>query len=339
MGIAGLLAGMACQKTNRAERVSDAPVPVEFIVPQGWPAPVYNFAENPLTKQGIELGRKLFYDGKLSKDGNFPCASCHQQIAAFATFDHDLSHGFNNQFTTRNAPALQNLAWHRNFHHDGGINHLDVQPIAPITAPNEMAETLDNVLQKLRADTAYSRMYAAAFGSPDITTERTMKAMSQFMLSLVSADSKYDQVKQGKATFTLPESLGYEIFKEKGCNKCHVEPLFTDLSYRNIGLPLAFGLNDKGRMQVTRRAEDSLKFKVPSLRNVMLSFPYMHDGRIRDVLQVFEHYHSGVVNSATTDPLVRARIPLSNFERGQLLAFLQTLTDRSFIANTAFAQP
>lgn len=334
-----LLLAVGCQKNNTAETAPGAPEPVEFNVPEGWPAPVYNFAENPLTRQGIELGRKLFYDGKLSKDGNFPCASCHQQPAAFATFDHDLSHGFNNQFTTRNAQALQNLAWQSSFHHDGGINHLDVQPIAPITAPNEMAETLDNVLQKLRSDAGYRRMYTAAFGTDEVNTERTMKAMSQFMLTMVSADSKYDQVKQGKATFTLPESLGYQIFKDKGCNNCHAEPLFTDMSYRNIGLPLAFGLNDIGRMQITRRPEDSLKFKVPSLRNVMLSFPYMHDGRIRDIMQVFDHYNNGVVNGPTTDPLVRGRIPLSNFERGQLLAFLQTLTDPGFIANKSLGQP
>ncbi len=336
-----LLLGVAvsCQKQETAGAAPNDPVPVTFMVPAGWPAPVYNFSNNPLTEQGIELGRKLFYDGRLSKDGNFPCASCHQQVAAFATFDHDLSHGFNNQFTTRNAPALQNLAWQSTFHHDGGINHLDVQPIAPITASNEMAETLPNVFAKLSGDAAYKKMFQEAFGSDRIDTEATMKALSQFMLMMVSSNSKYDQVKRGEATFTLPESLGYEIFKEKKCNSCHVEPFFTDQSFRNTGLSLLPVLEDIGRMRITRNVADSLKFKVPSLRNVMVSFPYMHDGRIRDIFGVLEHYNTGVVKSPTTDPLVRNGIPLSNFEKGQLVAFLNTLTDQVFISNQKLAQP
>ncbi len=329
---------VSCGKKQDA-LTETGPTPVEFKVPSGWPKPVYDFASNPLTEEGIQLGRKLFYDGILSKDGNFPCGSCHQQAAAFATFDHDLSHGFNNQFTTRNAQSLQNLAWMSAFHHDGGINHLDVQPIAPITAPNEMAETLENVLKKLAADVSYRAMFKAAFGSETPTTALLTKSLSQFMLTMVSADSKYDKVKRGEATFTLPESLGYEIFKEKKCNSCHAEPFFTDFSFRNNGLRLEPVLKDAGRMRITKLPADSLKFKVPSLRNVMLSFPYMHDGRIRDIYQVLEHYNSGVINGPTTDPLVRNKIPLSNFEKGQLVAFLGTLTDNTFITNSKIAQP
>jgi cytochrome c peroxidase len=331
---------VACQKTGIQEEVPiETATPVTFSIPQGWPAPVYNFTNNPLTVQGIELGRKLFYDGRLSKDGSIPCASCHQQVAAFATFDHDLSHGFNNQFTTRNAPALQNLAWQSTFHHDGGINHLDVQPIAPITAPNEMAETLPGVVAKLNQEAAYRKMFLEAFGSEQINTETIMKAMSQFMLMMVSSNSKYDEVKRGKATFNLPENLGYEIFKEKKCNSCHAEPFFTDQSFRNTGLALLPILTDIGRMRITGNAVDSLKFKVPSLRNVMVSYPYMHDGRVRDIFAVLEHYNSGVIKGPTTDPLVKNGIPLSNFEKGQLVAFLNTLTDQAFISNQQLAQP
>ncbi|HSK12701.1 MAG TPA: cytochrome c peroxidase [Phnomibacter sp.] len=329
----------ACKKSGVDADAPGTPTPVSFKIPQGWPAPVYNFAANPLTEEGIALGRKLFYDGLLSKDGNFPCGSCHQQVAAFATFDHDLSHGFGDQFTTRNAQALQNLAWMKEFHHDGGINHLDVQPIAPITAPNEMAETLENVMKKLSADAPYRKMFRAAFGVEEPNTERTMKALSQFMLTMVSANSKYDKVQRGEATFSLAESLGYQIFKEKKCNSCHAEPFFTDNSYRNTGLPLEPLLRDHGRMRITRNPADSLKFKVPSLRNVMLSFPYMHDGRIRDIFEVLEHYNSRVTDGPTTDPLVRNKIPLSNFEKGQLVAFLGTLTDQEFIADKKLAQP
>lgn len=328
----------SCEKKDGGLK-PEGPTAVKFEYPPTWPKPLYDFEANPLTVEGIALGRKLFYDGQLSKNGNFPCASCHQQVAAFATFDHDLSHGFDNQFTTRNAQALQNLAWMKEFHHDGGINHLDVQPIAPITAPNEMAENLVNVMQKLGADAEYRTMFKAAFGNETPNTATTMKALSQFMLTMVSSNSKYDMVKRGAATFTLPESLGYEIFKEKKCNSCHAEPFFTDNSYRNTGLRLEPVLRDHGRMRITRNPADSLKFKVPSLRNLMLSFPYMHDGRIRDIYNVLEHYNSGVINGPTTDPLVRNRIPLSNFEKGQLVAFFGTLTDNAFISNTKLAQP
>jgi cytochrome c peroxidase len=333
-----VLLGISCQKDG-GEMNPAAPVPVSFDIPRGWPKPGYDFSSNPLTREGIALGRKLFYDGILSKDGNFPCASCHQQSAAFATFDHDLSHGFNNQFTMRNAQALQNLAWRTAFHHDGGINHLDVQPIAPITAPNEMAETLENVLIKLSADAAYRQMFKAAFGNEKASTATLMKALSQFMLTMVSANSKYDQVMRGEAVFTLPESLGYQIFKDKKCNSCHAEPFFSDFSFRNTGLPLEPVLRDAGRMRITRQSADSLKFMVPSLRNVIPSFPYMHDGRIKDIYLVLEHYNSGVINSPATDPLVRNKIPLSNFEKGQLVAFLNALTDQNFIKNKELAQP
>src|SRR5438105_1293891 len=158
---------------------------LSFTIPPGFSEPQYKFAGNPLTKEGFELGRKLFYDGKLSKDGNFACASCHQQFAAFCTFDHDLSHGFNNTFTTRNAPALFNLAWMKEMQWDGAINHIEVQPLSPMTAPNEMGENLDSVLIKLKADTPYRRMFKAAFGSNLINSQRMLKALSQFVGTII----------------------------------------------------------------------------------------------------------------------------------------------------------
>ncbi len=128
------------------------PTPIYLTIPNGWPKPAINFfAGNPLTEEGFQLGRKLFYDGKLSKDGNFACASCHQQFAAFATYDHDLSHGVNNTFNTRNAPALINLAWMKEWHWDGGINHIEVQPLFPLTAENEMGEKLIDDIEEKRS--------------------------------------------------------------------------------------------------------------------------------------------------------------------------------------------
>ncbi|RFM27081.1 cytochrome-c peroxidase [Deminuibacter soli] len=321
-----------------AREAVHTPTIVHFDIPEGWPKPVYPFKENPLTQEGIALGRRLFYDGRLSKDGNFPCASCHQQFAAFSTYDHSLSHGYNYTLTTRNAPALFNLAWQASFMHDGGINHLDLQPLAPLTAPNEMAETIDSVLKKLRADTSYRKQFTAAFGDATINTRRTMQALSQFLLTLVSAGSKYDRVQRGTASFNLPERLGYAIFRQK-CASCHAEPLFTDFSYRNIGLPADTTLNDLGRMRITHHSTDSLKFKVPSLRNVAVTAPYGHDGRFYSIDDVLQHYRSGVVNTPTTDPLLQKGIPLSNFEIGQLKAFLYTLTDSAFITDKRFGIP
>jgi len=333
-----LILVVACKKKEEDVTVP-APTAINFSVPKGWPAPVYNFSSNPLTEQGVVLGRHLFYEGKLSKDGQFPCASCHQQFAAFATFDHPLSHGFNNTFTTRNAPGIYNLAWHSNFHADGGIANLDQQPLAPLTAQNEMAESIENVINKLRADEKYRTLFKAAFGDETINTQRMTKALSQFMVTMVSANSKYDMVKNGMATFSLPEQLGYNLFLSKGCGKCHTEPLFTDLSYRNTGLPIDPTNIDIGRMTITSNKADSLKFKVPSLRNLTLTYPYMHDGRMVSIDQVLEHYRSGVINGPTTDSLVRNKIPLSNFEIGQIKAFLYTLTDTAFVKNSAFSQP
>jgi cytochrome c peroxidase len=133
---------------------------LKLVIPKGWPQPPNNiFENNPLTEEGFQLGRKLFYDARLSKDSNFSCAGCHQQFAAFATYDHDFSHGFNNSFTTRNTPGIFNIAWQKELHWDGGVNHIEVQPLSPFTAVNEMATTLPDILKKLTADTAYVKLF------------------------------------------------------------------------------------------------------------------------------------------------------------------------------------
>lgn len=325
-----LLTGFAWVEGNKP------PTPLLFSIPPNWPAPTYDFTKNPLTREGFLLGRKLFYDERLSVDSTISCGSCHQQFAAFSTYEHNLSHGVNSSLTTRNAPALQNLAWQTDFMWDGGIAHLDLQPLLPLTAPNEMGETLAGVIRKLQQDAGYKKMFRAAFGSSLINTQRVTRALSQYMLMLVSSNSKYDQVMRGETGFLLPEQLGYDIFKQK-CSSCHKEPFFTDLSYRNTGLPVDNTLNDYGRMAITGNPADSLKFKVPSLRNVMVTFPYGHDGRFFSLLNVFEHYRRDMTVSATTDPLLQHRMPLTNYEVGQLTAFLQTLTDSVFLKNSMLA--
>jgi cytochrome c peroxidase len=312
--------------------------PFPFRVPKGFPPPVYVFQNNTRTKEGFELGRKLFYDGKLSKDGNFPCSSCHQQFAAFATYEHRLSHGFNNQFSFRNAPGLFNLAWEKELHWDGGINQIEMQPLAPMLDPHEMAEDLNRVLIKLKKDKYYPLLFVRAFGSPGISSQRILRALAQFTASLVSADSKYDQVKRGEKHFNEYEQTGYTIFQQK-CARCHREPLFTDLSYRNTGMESDSTLQDFGRMRITGRKEDSLKFRVPSLRNVFLTFPYGHDGRFSTISDVLEHYNSGIVQSATLDTSLRKGIPISDNDRFYLISFLGTLTDSNFIKDPKFSDP
>jgi cytochrome c peroxidase len=309
-----------------------------FEVPKGFPAIVYNLKANPVTTAGFELGRSLFYDGRLSKDGSFSCGSCHQQFAAFATYDHDFSHGINNQFTNRNAPGLFNLAWQKNFHWDGGINNLEVQPLAPITAHNEMAEDLAAIVKKLNEDIACKQQFKAAFGTQKITGQLILKALSQFLVMLVSANSKYDKVQRGEAVFSNYEAEGHKIFMAK-CNSCHTAPLFTDVSYRNSGLPVNNTINDFGRMAITTKKSDSLKFKVPSLRNVALTFPYGHDGRFFSITQVLDHYSDGVQQSATLDSSLQHKIALTQNDKIYLQTFLRTLTDTTFTKNKKFAPP
>lgn len=325
--------GYACTKTDRVHR----PKALSLKIPEGWPEPHYNFTNNPLTEEGFALGKKLFFDGILSKDGNFPCSSCHQPFSAFATYDHDFSHGFNNQFTTRNAPGLFNLAWHKELHWDGGINHLEVQALAPLTATNEMAESVESVVGKLNSDPEYRRLFGLAFGNETVTSQHMLYALTQFMASLVSADAKYDLVMRGGANFSEAEGNGYRVFQTH-CASCHKEPLFTDLSFRNNGLEANRFIMDLGRMSITGLSEDSLKFKVPSLRNIMLTFPYMHDGRFRSPMQVLDHYSDGITQSKSLDPLLKNKVPLSPVDKFYLIEFFKTLTDNTFINDPRFQE-
>ena len=318
-----------------ASRENYKPTPIKFVVPKGFPKPSKNiFANNPLTEEGFQLGKKIFYDTRLSSDGQVSCESCHQAYASFSTYDHDLSHGVNNTHTLRNAPVLVNLAWMNELHWDGGINHLEIQPLSPLTEANEMGETLENVMSKLKADSAYKKMFKAAFGDAEITSQRMLKAIAQFTGSLVSSNSKYDKVKRGEATFIAPEQKGYEIFKAN-CNTCHQEPLFTDNSFRNNGIPLN-RLNDIGRQKITANKNDSLKFKVPTLRNVGVSLPYLHDGSMGDLYKVVEHYRNIDTTNKIIDPLLCKKINITDKEKQQLVLFLYTLTDTSFTRSKRF---
>jgi cytochrome c peroxidase len=204
--------------------------------------------------------------------------------------------------------------------------------------PHEMAENLNQILDKLKKDKKYPSLFNNAFGSPGINSQRILKALAQFTASLVSANSKYDQVKRGESRFNPYEKTGYEIFQQK-CSRCHQEPLFTDLSYRNTGMEADSVLKDYGRMRITGRKEDSLKFRVPSLRNIFLTNPYGHDGRFITISDVLEHYKSGIVPSATLDESLKNGITITENDRFYLISFLGTLTDSSFINNPLYSDP
>ena len=291
-----------------------------------------------MSEDKIQLGRALFYDPILSRNNMISCASCHSQFSAFTHVDHALSHGIEDKIGFRNSPALMNLAWQASFMRDGSINHLDMQALAPISNPDEMDENITHVVFKLQASKLYPKLFYKAFGDSVITGEHTLKAISQFLLSLVSSNSKYDSVMRKQSVFTSQENNGYILFK-KNCSSCHTEPLFTNDDFRNNGMPVDTTLNDFGRYRVTRNPSDSLKFKVPTLRNIEFSYPYMHDGRFSNLEDVLEFKVNGIQDSPTLDPYLKKVIKLSSKEQKAIISFLNTLTDFNFIGNPLFSEP
>ncbi len=307
-------------------------------IPGGFPSHIFTFNDNPLSEEGFELGRKLFYDERLSIDNEHPCSSCHEQNAAFGTFQHDRSHGVFDSHTLRNAPVLFNLAWTPYLHWDGEFTKLTDAVAQPINGHIEMGETWEGVINKIKDDPYYKEQFKKVFRYSFIRPEFITKALEQFTGYMVSADSKYDRYKKGQATFTAQEDGGYQTFKIN-CTSCHPEPMFTDYQFHNIGLPVDNFLNDYGRMRITGKKEDSLKFKTPTLRNVYISSNYMHDGRFNTLGQCINHYRSGVQQSATLDPLLTGGISLTNTEANNLSVFLRTLTDSAFLSNPRFSKP
>ena len=312
--------------------------PIYLDIPKNWPKPVYDFSKNPLTEEGFQLGRNLFYDPILSRDNTISCASCHLQQTGFTHVDHDLSHGIDGKIGTRNSLTLQNLAWNKTFMWDGGVNHLDVQYIHPITSEVEMDETMENVVKKLQEIPKYKELYKKAFGTDKVTGQLTLKALSQFVVMLTTSNSKYDKVVRKEEKFTEMEQKGYNIFKQN-CASCHKETLFTSDTFENNGLSVDPTLNDYGRMKITQIKSDSLKFKIPTLRNIEFTFPYMHDGRFKTLNEVIKHYNSGIKHSNTLSKQLQKPMNLSDNERTELVAFLKTLSDKEFLYNPKYSYP
>jgi len=311
------------------------------IVPDGWPQPVYSFSVNTISEDKFVLGRSLFYETMLSKDNTISCGSCHQDFGAFSNPDHATSHGVNSLFGTRNTPGLFNLNWHPLFMHDGGINHIEVQPLGPITNTVEMAENINAVIEKLQASEKYKTLFEKAYGTNEVTSQRMFRAMAQFMGLMYSYNSKYDYYKRGENNVQLSEqeAKGYSLFLAN-CNACHKEPLFSDFQFRNNGLAVNPALKDSGRARITTLPQDAYKFKTPSLRNIAKTAPYMHDGRYTSLEQCLDHYTNGITNMVNIDPLLQSgSIALTAQDKKDIIAFLNTLTDYKFLNDKRFSDP
>jgi cytochrome c peroxidase len=313
-------------------------IDITFRKPDNFPDPIYNYNANKVTRAGFELGKKLFYDGRLSSDGVVSCGFCHEQAFAFTHHGHSVSHGVNEQLGTRNSMPVQNLAFYSSFMWDGAVDHLDLISVIPLTAEFEMNGSFQQMLTLFGTDPEYRNLFEQAFPNEQISTENMLLALGQFMSLMVSSNSKFDKWQRGESggTLTAEEESGYEVFQQK-CASCHAGSLFTDQSFRNNGLPINPFVNDIGKYRTTQIETDKYKFKVPSLRNVAKSGPYMHDGRFRTLDAVLNHYTSGIQQTQNIDPSLINGIQLSETEKTQIKAFLNTLTDEEFLSDSRFA--
>jgi len=312
--------------------------PYTLVIPEGLP-PMTIPSNNPLTVEGVALGKRLFYDPILSANNTQSCASCHIQETGFSETTQ-YSTGIDGIEGNRNAMPLINLGWQTKFFWDGGANGLESQVIGPITNPIEMHETMANVVAKLNATAEYPELFKAAFGSAEASSQNIMRAVAQFERTLISGNSKYDQYMRGETFLSSQELNGLSLFTdmEKGdCSHCHsLGSTFSDFEFRNTGLdsiPV-----DEGRYLITLNQGDLGKFKTPSLRNVELTAPFMHDGRFQTLLECVQHYNTGFRYSANLDPnlsfAVKGRMTQQEME--DVVLFLKTLTDMEFVNNPAF---
>ncbi|WP_410676093.1 cytochrome-c peroxidase [Chryseobacterium sp. LC2016-29] len=314
---------------------------VHLQFPSYFPEMTFDPSENPITKNGVELGRKLFYEGRLSRNNTISCGFCHIQENAFTHHGHTVSHGIDYRLGIRNAPPIQNMAFLKRYMWDGVIHNLNQQPIIPMTDVNEMDSSMPEAIAKLSKDEVYKKLFKQAYGDENITGERVLKALSQFMATLISADSKYDRFKQGKENFNFEESQGMVLFQQK-CASCHSGELFTDESFRNTGMYYNTQFKDAGRHRVTLDQNDWMKFRVPSLRNVEYTSPYMHDGRFYTLEAVLNFYSDNIEDNPNLDPQLKQNdhigIAMNAQEKQFIIAFLKTLSDKSFISNPKFAE-
>jgi cytochrome c peroxidase len=358
----------ACKRDEPDVVPEPSPVgtPYTLQIPANLP-PMSIPADNPMTVEGVTLGRHLFYEKRLSGNNTQSCGSCHAPSFAFTDSSRAVSTGIDGIAGARSAMALINLGYSASLFWDGRAPSLEVQALEPVINPIEMHETWPDAVAKLQADPAYVALFNAAFGSTNIDSLKVVKAIAQFERTLISGNSKYDKVVRGEAAFTPDEAAGLTLFQAEGgpvgqqiflpgggfvvgqggadCFHCHTDAagLFTDEQFRNNAVQ-AEPYTDVGRGAITNDPSDFGRFKVPTLRNIMLTAPYMHDGRFATIEEVIDHYNDGGHPGFTVDPFMKFTDPdltleLTPQKRAQLIAFLGTLTDMDFVNNPAFSDP
>jgi len=341
----------ACTKDKIPYKVT----PYELEIPTHFPQ-MQIPEDNPMTIEGVELGRKLFYETKLSLDNTISCASCHSQENAFSD-PKQFSEGVSGTLGNRNSMALINLGWQQSFFWDGRAKTLEAQILEPVPNPIEMHQSWEKTVSKLSEDQNYRDDFLEAFDSKTISKELVSKAIAQFLRTLISANSKYDVIYKVSNSLSLtetdqliwnqitPEEIsGYDLFKSLNgadCFHCHNGALMQVQKFSNNGLDI--NPLDYGRELITGNTSDHGKFKVPTLRNIALSAPYMHDGRFATLDEVIEQYSTGVKKTEDTDPLIefahQGGVQLNASQKSALKAFLLTLTDYEFVKNKKFAKP
>jgi cytochrome c peroxidase len=340
----GILLISGCAKKEDPSPPSEVfdPTPYDIAIPTGFPD-MQIPEDNPMTVEGISLGRKLFYDPILSADNSQSCASCHNQEFAFTDNGKRYSEGIDGSIGTRNSMNLINAGWIPELFWDGRSANLEEQAFEPVPNPIEMHLQWTEAMNKLNSHPEYPDLFFEAFGTRDIDSTLVVKAIAQFERTLISADTKWDKYLVGEYTLTQAETKGFEIFfTEKGdCFHCHGTILFTDNLFHNNGLDAV--ITDRGLADVTGNPNDIGKFRSPTLRNIFFTAPYMHDGRFETIEEVIDHYSEGVKWSPTVDPLMKkvneGGIRLTEEEKLNLIAFLKVLTDSTFVTNPEFANP
>lgn len=334
----------ACKKDPEPEPPGEEydPTPYELNIPQGFPSMDIP-EDNPMTEEGVALGKKLFYDPILSKDNTQSCASCHNQQFAFTDNGKRFSEGIDGIEGTRNSMAILNIGWMPELFWDGRSKGAEVQAFEPVPNPIEMHLEWVEAMEKLSNDQVYPDLFFDAFGTREIDSTLTVMAIAQFERTIISSDSKWDRYLRGEVNLTQAEAMGFEVFfTEKGdCFHCHATILFTDNLPHNNGLDSV--AVDPGYYAITKNPNDLAKFKTPTLRNLEFTAPYMHDGRFETLEEVIDFYSEGVQWSPTIDPLMKkvnqGGVKLTDQEKVSLLAFLKTLTDTTFISNPDFSDP
>lgn len=323
----------SCNRDNVIELMPYDNSEIALDIPLDFPPLNPSIKGNKPTKFGVQLGEKLFQETMFSANNTISCASCHQRPNAFSD-KNSKAVGIHDRVGLRNTPPIQNMAFMKYYNWDGNILQLEKQPLVPIIMHEEMNSSILEVIGKISTLKKYKDLFTKAFGDERITPDRIYRSIAQYEYTLISADSKYDKIKRSEgAAFTEDEARGYLLFKIK-CESCHSTELFTDQSFRNVGFPLNPSSEEAGRARVTGIPSDYMSFRVPSLRNVEYTAPYGSFGQFQTLKAVLDYFDNGVLDAENLDPILKEngnRIPLTEQEKQDIISFLKTLSDSSFV--------